>query len=201
MVPGAVLDDFEGDFNRDELFPFENASDGVDCVHGQFGQVSERALADVSAHPSQLVLRVESLEEALSGTLAMERFYSILLGLFAAVALTLAASGIYGVFAYWVRQRRREMGLRIALGASPSEVRRLVLSRAVAVTVPSLGVGLGTALALSKALSSTFRGIDTVDPAVLATAAVALACVAMAACIVPARQAAKVQPTVALRSE
>ena len=83
----------------------------------------------------------------------------------------------------------------------PSEVRRLVLSRAVAVTGPSLGVGLGTALALSKALSSTFRGIDTVDPAVLAAAAVALACVAMAACVVPARQAAKVQPTVALRSE
>ena len=54
MVPGAVLDDFEGDFNRDELFPFENASDGVDCVHGQFGQVSERALADVSAHPIRL---------------------------------------------------------------------------------------------------------------------------------------------------
>ena len=114
--------------------------------------------------PSQLVLRVESLEEALSGTLAMERFYSILLGLFAAVALTLAASGIYGVFAYWVRQRQREMGLRIALGASPSEVRRLVLSRGVAVTVPSLVAGLGTALALSKALSSTFRGVDTVDP-------------------------------------
>ncbi|TDI42636.1 MAG: ABC transporter permease [Acidobacteria bacterium] len=151
--------------------------------------------------PSQLVLRVESLEEALSGTLAMERFYSILLGLFAAVALTLAASGIYGVFAYWVRQRQREMGLRIALGASPSEIRRLVLSRGVAVTFPSLVAGLATALALSKALSSTFRGIDAVDPAVLAAAAVALGCVAMAACIVPARQAAKVQPTRALRSE
>ena len=95
---------------------------------------------------------------------------------------------------------RQEKRVR-ALGASPSEIRRLVLSRGVAVTFPSLIAGLATALALSKALSSTFRGIDAVDPAVLAAAAVALGGVAMAACIVPARQAAKVQPTRALRSE
>ena len=131
----------------------------------------------------------------------MERFYSVLLGLFASVALALAASGIYGVFAYWVSQRQREMGLRIALGASPGEIVRLILSRGLAVAVPGLTAGVVAALMLARALSGTFRGIDTVDPIVLATAAAVLATVAMTACLVPARQAARVQPTVALRSE
>ena len=151
--------------------------------------------------PSQPVLRVESLEEALAGTLAMERFYSVLLGLFASVALALAASGIYGVFAYWVSQRQREMGLRIALGASPVEIVRLILSRGLRVAVAGLAAGVVAALLLARALAGTFRGIEAVDPLVVAIAAAVLATVAMTACLVPARQAARVQPTVALRSE
>ncbi len=93
------------------------------------------------------------------------------------------------------------MGLRIALGASPVEIVRLILSRGLAVAVPGLAVGVVAALMLARALSGTFRAIDTVDPIVLATAAAVLATVAMTACLVPARQAARVQPTVALRSE
>jgi len=164
-----------------------------------YSQAMRRAALAID--PSQPVLRVESLEEALSGTLAMERFYSILLGLFASVALALAASGIYGVFAYWVSQRQRELGLRIALGASPSEVIRLILSRGLAVALPGLAAGVVTALLMARVLSGTFRAIDAVDPVVITAAACVLAVVAMTACLVPARHAAKVEPTVALRSE
>lgn len=164
-----------------------------------YSEAMRRAALELDA--SQPVLRVESLEEALAGTLALERFYSVLLALFAGVALALAACGIYGVFAYWVSQRRREMGLRIALGARPADVVRLILARGASVTVPAVVAGVVAALMLARVLSGTFRHIDAVDPVVITAAAALLATVAIAACLVPARQAAKVEPTIALRTE
>ncbi len=93
------------------------------------------------------------------------------------------------------------MGLRIALGASPGEIVRLILARGLRVAVSGLAAGVVAALMLARALSGAFRGIDAVDPIVIATAAAVLATVAMTACLVPARHAARVQPSVALRSE
>lgn len=164
-----------------------------------YSQAMRRAA--LALDPSQPVLRVESLEEALAGGLGRERFYSILLGLFASVALALAASGIYGVFSYWVSQRHREMGLRIALGARPREVIRLILSRGLGVALPGLAAGVVAALLLTRALSGTFRAVDAFDPLVIGTAVVVLASVAAAACLVPARHAARIEPIRALRAD
>ena len=151
--------------------------------------------------PRLAVVWVTSLEEALSDTLAMERFYSLLLTVFAGVALVLAATGIYGVFTFWVSRRRREMGLRIALGASPADVIRSVLSQGLAVTLPGLAVGTVAALVLGRSLQATFRGVDGADPLVLGAAATVLTTIALLACFVPAREAARVEPSTALRSE
>jgi putative ABC transport system permease protein len=157
--------------------------------------------AALAIDPSQPVMRVESLEDALAGTLGRERFYSVLLGLFAAVALVLAASGVYGVFAYWVNQRQREMGLRIALGASPGDLVRLILSSGLRIAAAGVALGLVGSLLLSRVLAGAFRGVEAVDVAVLTSAAGVLVVVAVTACLVPARRAARVQPAVALRSE
>lgn len=160
--------------------------------------IRRTALAIDPSHP---VLYVVSLEEALAGTLAMERFYSVLLGVFAIVALVLSASGVYGVFSYWVSQRRREMGLRIALGAGPGDVVRLIVSHGLRVALPGIVVGGGASIVVAKVLATTFRGVRSLDPLVMGLAVAVLAAVAIAACLLPARQAASVQPSVALRAE
>jgi len=164
-----------------------------------YGETIRRTV--LALDPSQPVLRVEALETALSSTLARERFYSILLGMLAFVALALAASGIYGVFSYWVRQRRREMGLRVALGASSGDVVRLILARGMRILFPGLLLGFVAAAAVSQVLSSTFRGVQAVDLAVLAVSGIVLSAVAAAACFIPALQAARVEPVRTLRSE
>lgn len=164
-----------------------------------YGRAMRRSA--LARDPSVPVLRVESLEESLYQTLSRERFYSLLLGLFASLALALAGSGIYGVFAYWVSQRTREIGLRVALGATPSGIFRLIVTRGLVVAMPSLVVGSAMALAVSRTLSATFSGIEPFDPMALLLGAAVLVAVALTACLIPARQAASVAPTVALRSD
>jgi len=120
---------------------------------------------------------------------------------FGAVALLLAALGIYGVLAYLVTQRRKEIGIRMALGGTPRQILELVLREGVAVVaVGFLGGLLGAALA-SRALASQLYGVRPADPAVLASVTALLAAVALVACLVPATRATRVEPTVALRQE
>jgi putative ABC transport system permease protein len=164
----------------------------------QYGETLRRTV--LSIDPSQPVMSVQSLVEELHQSLGVERFFAIVLGSFAAVALTLAAAGIYGVFAYWVSRRTREIGLRMALGARPAQVLALFVTRGMGITGASMLIGLVGALILSSAFSSAFHGV-VLDPAVLFAAMVVLGGVAFVACLVPARQAARVEPTVALRFE
>ena len=146
-----------------------------------------------------------SMEDVLSGSLAPRRFNLVLLVAFASVALVLAAVGIYGVLSYWVTQRTREIGIRMALGASASNVFRLVVFQAMAFVVAGLLIGLGVALGLALFLSGEFStllyGVKATDPLTFASVGLLLALVALAACLVPARRATKVEPVVALRSE
>ncbi|HZT61099.1 MAG TPA: ABC transporter permease [Pyrinomonadaceae bacterium] len=146
-----------------------------------------------------------SMEEVLSGSLAPRRFNLVLLVAFASVALVLAAVGIYGVLSYWVTQRTREIGIRMALGASASNVFRLVVLQAMAFVAAGLLIGLGVALGLALFLSGEFSGllfgVKATDPLTFASVGLLLALVALAACLVPARRATKVEPVVALRSE
>jgi ABC-type antimicrobial peptide transport system permease subunit len=129
------------------------------------------------------------------------RYYSMLLSLFAAVATALAAVGVYGVMAYSVEQRMREIGIRIALGAARWDVLKLVIKQALVVTSIGLAAGLAGAAALTRFISSELWEVKPNDPAIFAGVSVLLIAIAIVACLVPARRALGVDPTTALRYE
>jgi putative ABC transport system permease protein len=123
------------------------------------------------------------------------------MGIFASVALLLAAIGLYGVISYSVVQRTREIGIRAALGAHPGNIRALILKGAMTLTALGLVLGIGGALLLAQFLSSMLFNIGKYDPVTLVAVAVILSAVALLACLVPARRAMRVNPIVALRYE
>ena len=129
------------------------------------------------------------------------RFNLILIGIFGAIALTLAAVGLYGVMAYSVTQRSHELGIRIAVGASPRDILRLVLGQGIRMTLLGAGIGLVVSLAVTRALSSLLFGVSATDPLTFIAVPVVLAFVAALACYLPARRAMRVDPIIALRYE
>lgn len=145
--------------------------------------------------------RFETFQDVFSASLDTRRFNLLLIGVFAGTALLLATIGIYGVMAYWVTRRTREIGVRMALGALPGDVLHLVLSRSSRTVVIGLAFGLGGAFVLTRFLSSQLYGVKPFDPATFAGVSVLLAAVALAAAYLPSRRAARTDPTVALRYE
>jgi ABC-type antimicrobial peptide transport system permease subunit len=125
----------------------------------------------------------------------------LLLGLFAAVALTLAALGIYGVLSYAVTQRTREIGIRLALGAAPRDVLGLVLLQGVALVLAGVALGLIAALAVTRLLADLLYGVGATDAMTFIVIPLLLGSVALLACWIPARRATKVDPLIALRHE
>ena len=170
---------------------------------GELTPVVHRMIAELD--PTLPVYEVRTMDDALWEAVARPRFLMFLLTSFAGIALLLAAVGIYGVMAHTVAQRTHEIGLRVALGARPAQVRGLVLRQAALLVAAGVGTGLAAAIVLSMALAgplgALFYGEQLAQPVLLVGVAVAVIATALLATWIPVRRATEVQPTVALRSE
>ncbi|HUG97658.1 MAG TPA: ABC transporter permease [Gammaproteobacteria bacterium] len=151
--------------------------------------------------PNQPVRSILTLGEVMAESLGRERFFTLLFGAFGALALALAVVGIYGVLAYMVSQRRREIGVRIALGAGCAAVVRMVLGFGMTLVGAGIALGLLAAFALTRVLSGLLYGVTHTDPATFVSVPVLLCAVALLAAWVPARRATRVDPMEVIRSE
>ena len=151
--------------------------------------------------PELPLFDVREMDQRLAGALATSRFNTLLLTLLGAVGLLLAASGIYGVIAYFVSQRTQEIGVRIALGATAAGVVRLVLGEALQPVAMGAAVGVAAAIAATRVLASQLFAVSPTDPLTIAAVVAVLVGVALVASVIPARRAASIDPTRALQSE
>jgi putative ABC transport system permease protein len=163
----------------------------VPALRGIVRQVDPELTVDLVAPMAQLV----------SNSMSRSRLYAVLLGIFAAIAVALAMVGMYGVMAYTVANRAREIGIRMALGAQRGDVIRLVVRQGIAMITVGLAIGIVTATIVTRYLESLLFGLTPLDPATFLAASVMFALVAACASYLPARRAATVDPLVALRGE
>ena len=155
----------------------------------------------LSIDKEQPVSGVRTLEQRVSTSIAQQRFSMLLLGVFAAVAMVLAAVGIYGVLSYAAAQRTHEIGIRMALGARAGNVLKMVIGQGMKLALAGVALGSGAALALTQLMKRLLFGVTAADPMTYVVIALSLTLVALFACWIPARRAAKVDPMVALRVE
>jgi putative ABC transport system permease protein len=147
------------------------------------------------------LFNVRSQEAQIEELIRTERALATLATFFGAIAASLAGLGLYGVLAFLVAQRRREIGVRMALGAGPRDILKMILARGMKLTLSGALIGLPAALALTRWVASLLFGVGATDPPTFAVVALLLTFVALLACYIPARRAAKVDPLVALRDE
>lgn len=154
-----------------------------------------------SVDKAQPVEAVATMDQLLSKSNAAPRFQTFLLGIFGGLGLLLAIVGIYGVISYTVAQRTHEVGIRLALGASPAQIMRLTLSQGLYLALIGVGIGIVASFALTRLMAGLLFGVRATDPLTFCSVTLALIAVALAACYIPARRAMRVDPVVALRHE
>jgi putative ABC transport system permease protein len=144
---------------------------------------------------------ISTMEQILSESIAQPRFNMLLITIFAVVAMMLASVGIYGVISYSVSQRTHEIGVRIALGAQPGDIFKMVVGQGLKLALAGVSVGLVAAFVLTRVISSLLYEVQTTDPVTFAVISVALTAVALLASYIPARRATRVDPMISLRYE
>jgi ABC-type antimicrobial peptide transport system permease subunit len=157
----------------------------------------QRAIWQVA--PDTGVFNVMPVTRLSTNTVWQSRVWGLLFGIFSGIALVLATAGIYGVMAYFVAQRTREIGVRIALGAQWSHVLKMILRNGMALVVIGLTIGLAGALALTRLMTTLLFEVSPTDPLTFGAVALAVILATLLACYIPARRATKVDPLVALR--
>ncbi|HKP84833.1 MAG TPA: ABC transporter permease [Blastocatellia bacterium] len=199
---GKVEEAFEPQVYVPYLQPTEDASFVIARTANDPAKIVAALRQEVIALDKNVpVYDVKTMQERSADATSRTRFSAVLLGTFASLALALSAIGIYGVMSYRVSGRTREIGVRMALGASSRNVLGLVLRDGVVITLAGVALGLCGALAATRVLASQLYGVETTDTETFAVVSLLLAAVALAACYVPARRATKVDPMVALRYE
>ncbi len=157
------------------------------------------AMADVD--PELVPYDIMTMDALLADSAQEEQFWMQLLGLFAVLAVALAAVGLYGVISYSVAQRTHELGIRTALGATRTDVLTLIVRQGLVLVLLGVAIGIPAAVALTRVIASQLFGVTPTDPATFAAASVVFVGIAVLACSIPARRATKVDPLVALRAE
>ena len=219
QIIGIVADVREGALSRppDQIMyvPFAQVNDGIIALNNRIIPVTwvvrtklqpfslsadiQRELREASG--GLPVAHTRSMQQVVGESTARNDFYMTLLTIFAGVALLLAAIGVYGLMAYSVQQRTQEIGVRMALGASPQQVRRMVVVQGMQLALVGVVIGVGSALGLTRLMSSLLYGVKPWDPITIALVAVLLSGVTLLATYLPARRASRVDPMVALRYE
>jgi putative ABC transport system permease protein len=190
-------------FLQDPLFPtYQRSMTIVARTKSDPGAIAGTLRAALpSVDKSLPVYALKPMTEHLRDSLARRRFNLILLSIFSGVALALAAVGIYGVISYGVTQRTHEMGIRMALGAQPRDVLKLVVRQAMMLALAGVGIGLLASWALTRLMKGLLFGVSVTDPMTFVAIALLMTLIALLACLIPARRATKVDPLVALRYE
>jgi putative ABC transport system permease protein len=185
--------------------------------HGQFRARSMTMVVRASGNPTNLagtirnqiwevdkdqpISQIRTMQETLGEMMAQRRFNMLLIGIFAAVALILASVGIYGVISYAVTQRAHELGVRMALGAQPRDVLKLILGQGMLLALIGVVIGIVASLALTRFMATLLYGVSATDPLIFALIGATLSGTALVACFVPALRATKTDPMIALRQE
>jgi putative ABC transport system permease protein len=191
------------------FYPYVNTADpplwGMNLVvktKGDPAAIAQNVISEVRRVDRFLpIANIRAMRELAGNALRTDRFNAWLLGAFALLALLLAALGIYGVISYYVLQRMRELGIRMALGANARDVLRLILMQGLKLASLGVGLGLPAALALTRRMESLLFDVRPTDPSTFSVIAVVLLLVALFACWLPARRATKVDPLRALHHE
>jgi putative ABC transport system permease protein len=190
----AIYKPFAQSYGKRMFLVVRSSGDAADLV-----EVLRQDIQSID--PGVTLSRIRTMDQALDLAVSRPRFNTVLLGLFAAIALTLASIGIYGLIAYWVAQRTHEIGVRMALGAVQSHVMRMVVRQGVSLAAIGIAIGLGGAVVLTRFLETMLFGVEVTDTLTFVAAPFAILLVVLLATFVPAFRATQVSPVVALRYE